>query len=153
MRKITVLLVIVSLLAVLFCSLWIHESKARLNDMEQLCQYHASGAAGTLQEFDWAQEQFGEQRMSTYWYAVSRFYAFKETLLCLPDSGGWNELLYNNCHLIYDLMLHEPEKVLEHLDELLAALELLSEDYDSSAARQAMNQLSYNMQYDVRDEE
>ena len=46
-------------------------------------------------------------------------------------------------------MLLAPEEVLSHMDEVLAAMELLGEDYTSPEARRAMNQLAYNMQYDT----
>ena len=40
-----------------------------------------------------------------------------------------------------------PDRVLAHLDEALAALELARKDYDSPETRRALNQLSYDLQY------
>ena len=142
-----VLLVVVSFAAIAFFSLWINEGKARYDDMDKLCQYYASGAAGTLQEFVWGKEELNEERMDTYWYGVSRFYAFMDTLQFMPDSGGWNSAQYKNCSAIYDHMLHKPDEVLAHMDELIAALEFLDEDYDSPDSRRALSELSYNFQY------
>ncbi len=151
MRKTTMLLIVISLMAILFCGLWLHET-ADQSDMEQLCQYYAAGAAGTLQEYEQIKEDYGQDHMSTYWYGASRFYAFMDTLQFLPDPGGWNEALYKSCQIVYDHMLHAPDEVLEHMDEVLAAMELIGEDYTSSEARRALSQLSYNMQCDVWEE-
>jgi len=144
----TVLLVIAAFLAVCFCSLWLREL-TDYSDMEELCQYYASGAAGTLEEYAHMKEEFGQDHMSTYWYGVSRFYAFMDTLRVLPDPGGWNEAMYKACKVLYDHMLLDPDQVLAHMDEVLAVLELLGEDYTSPDARRALAQLSECMQYDL----
>jgi len=147
MKILTVLLVIVSLLAVLFCHLWVKAVTGFYEEMEQQCQRYAEDAAGHLAVYEEFKDINGESEIGQYWGSVSIFYAFKDTLYSLPDNGGWNRALYKDCDVLYDHMLLAPEKVFARMDEVLAAMKLLGEDYASIEARQAMNQLAYNLQY------
>ena len=40
-----------------------------------------------------------------------------------------------------------PDEVLAHMDDVLAAMELVGEDFTSPEARRALSELSYNLQY------
>ena len=148
MKKTTILLVVVSLVAVFFCQLWARAITGYHAEMEQRCQRYAEDAARYLAVYEEFKDINGESEISQYWGSVARFYAFKDTLYSLPDNGGWYEALYKDCDVLYDHMVLAPEEVFAHMDEVLAALELLGKDYTSSDARRAMNQLAYNMQYD-----
>lgn len=143
MKKIIALLLCTT---VLFCGLWIHEV-TDYSETEELCQYYAEQAAGHLYEYEKFKDINNENHIGQYWGSVSIFYAFKETLHTLPDDGGWNEIMYNNCDVVYDHMILAPEEILSHLDEVVAVLELVGEDYDSFEARSTMSELSYNLQY------
>ena len=153
MKKSTVLIVAISLIAVLFCSLWVQAITGYRADMEQRCQYYAEQAAGGLSSYEKLKGVNDESYIGQYWGSVANFYAFKDTLYSLADSGSWNEALYKDCDVLYDHMLLAPEEVFAHMDEVLAALELLGKDYTSLDARRAMNQLAYNLQYDAWESE
>lgn len=145
----SILLVVTSLAAVYFCSLWVRAITGYHAEMEQRCQRYAEDAAGHLAVYEEFKDINGEKEISQYWGAVSRIYAFMDTLYSHSDSGSWNEALYKDCSVLYDHMLLDPEEVFLHMDEVLAALELLGEDYTSLEARRAMNRLAYSMQYDT----
>jgi len=89
----------------------------------------------------------GESYIGQYWGSVSIFYAFKETLYLLPDDGGWNEARYKICDVLYDHMLLAPDEVISHLDEVLAALEPIGEDFTRHSAWGGLTELTYNLQY------
>lgn len=143
MKKI---IAILAATTILFFGLWVHEITDQ-SDTEQLCQYYAAGATGSLQNFEQSKELNEEPLIGNYWGGVSQFYAFMDTLHALPDDGGWNESAYNHCSVIYEHMILAPDEVLAHMDEVLAAMELVGEDFTSSEARRALSQLSYNFQY------
>lgn len=149
MKKTTILLVVVSLVAIFFCRLCVREITEHHTEMEQRCQRYAEQAAGALVTYEEFKDINDENHISQYWHSVSIFYAFIDTLYSLSDDGDWNELLYKDCDVLYDHMLLAPEEVFAHMDDVLAAVELLSEDYTSPEARRAMNHLAYNMQYDT----
>ena len=149
MKKLSILLVIVSLIAICFCCLWVRAITGYHEDMKQRCQRYAEDSAGWLSEYEEVKDINDENFTGQYWGSVSRFYAFMDTLYSLSDSGSWNEALYKDCDVLYDHMVLAPEEVLSHMDEVLAAIELLGKDYTSPEARQAMNQLAYSLQYDT----
>ena len=149
MKRTTILLVIVSLLAVFFCCSWVRSITEHHTEMERRCQRYAEQAAGHLAEYEEFKDINDEKHIGQYWGSVSIFYAFMDTLQFLPDNGGWNEVLYKDCDVLYDHMLLAPEEVFAHMEDVLAALELLGEDYTSYEARRAMNRVAYNMQYDT----
>ena len=149
MKRTTLLLVIVSFIAVLFCGLWVRTVTGYHAEMEQRCQYYAEQAAGGLSSYEKFKGINDESYIGQYWSSVANFYAFKDTLYSLADNGGWNEALYNDCNVLYDHMLLAPEKVFAHMDDVLAALELLGKDYTSPDAGRAMNQLAYNLQHNT----
>ena len=149
MKKMSILLVVVSLVAVIFCCLWVRAITGYHAETEQRCQRYAEDAAGHLAVYEELKDINDENFIGQYWGSVSRFYAFMDTLYSLADDGSWNEALYKECDVLYDHMLLAPEKVFAHMDEVLAVMELLGEDYTSFEARRAMNQLAYNLQYDT----
>ena len=149
MKKMPILLIVVSLVAVFFCCLWVRAITGYHAEMEQRCQYYAEQTAGGLSEYEKFKDINDESHIGQYWGSVAKFYAFKDTLYSLADNGSWNEALYNDCNVLYDHMLFAPEEVFAHMDEVLAAMELLGKDYTSPEARRAMNQLAYSMQYDT----
>ena len=149
MKKTTILLVVVSFIAVFFCHLWVRAIIGHHTEMEQRCQYYAEQAAGGLSGYEKFKDINGESHIGQYWSSVANFYAFKDTLYSLADDGSWNEALYKECDVLYDHMLLAPEKVFAHMDDVLAALELLGKDYTSPDAGRAMNQLAYNLQYNT----
>lgn len=148
MKKSTILLVVVSLVAVFFCHLWVREITKHHADMEQRCQYYAEQAAGYLATYEEFKDINDENYIGQYWGSVARFYAFIDTLYWISDDGEWNRVLYEDCDVLYDHMLLAPEEVFAHMDDVLAAMELIGEDYTSPEARRAMNRLAYNMRYD-----
>ena len=149
MKKMSILLVMVSLVAVLFCCLWVRTITGYHTEIEQRCQYYAEQAAEGLSSYEKFKDINDESYIGQYWNSVANFYAFKDTLYSLIDTGGWNEALYNDCDILYDHMLLAPEEVFTHMDEVLAAMKALGKDYISPDARRAMNQLAYNLQYDA----
>lgn len=149
MKKTTILLAAVSLIAVFFCGLWVRAITGYHAEMAQRCQYYAEQAAGGLSEYEKFKDINSESYIGQYWGSVASFYAFKDTLYSLADDGGWNEALYKDCNVLYDHMLLAPEEVFTHMDEVLAAMELLGKDFTAPEARQAISQLAYNLQYDA----
>ena len=144
MKKAVIILAITTIF--FFCQ-WIGAIKEHYDRMEELCQRYAEDAAGHLANYVEFKDINDESYIGQYWGSVAVFYAFMDTLYMLPDSGGWNRAMYNNCDVLYDHMLLAPDEVLAHLDEVLAALELVGEDFTDFEARRAMNELSYNLQY------
>lgn len=138
---------ILAVTTILFFSLWIDAVKAFYEDKVENCQRHAADAAAYLKGYANFKDVNGDDYIGQYWDAVARFYAFMDVLFVLSDDGSWNEDMYKDCQVIYDAMLLAPDRVLAHLNETLAALELVGKDYDSPEARRELNQLSYNLQY------
>ena len=143
MKKVVALLAVTTLL---FLGLWLHEITDDSEAVE-LCQRYAEQAAGHLSGYEKFKDINDESFIGQYWGSVSIFYAFKETLYSLPDNGGWNEAMYKDCEVVYDHMLLAPDEVLAHMDDVLAAMELVGEDFTSPEARRALSELSYNLQY------
>lgn len=141
------MLVVLSVTTVLFCWLWIREIADHHSEMEELCQSYAEQAVGHLAEYEKFKDINDESHIGQYWGSVSIFYAFKETLYLLPDDGGWNEARYKICDVLYDHMILAPDEVLLHLDEVLAAMEPIGEDFTSPRAWDTLNEVSYNLQY------
>ena len=138
---------ILAVTTILFFHLWIDAVETFYEDKVENCQRHAEDAAAHLKGYASFKDVNGGDFIGQYWDAVARFYAFMDVLFVLPDDGGWNTAMYKDCQVIYDAMLLAPDRVLTHLDETLAALELAGKDYDSPETRRALNQLSYNLQY------
>ena len=130
----------------LFAGLWLYESADPFDTqrMEELCQKEAESAAEAFQNY----QQFREinRNEGEYWGAVSRFYAFKEMVLTLYGNR-WKDSIYPDADGIYDFMIFRPELVQEHLEEVVAALEIVGEDWTAPEARRALSQLSYDLQY------
>ena len=143
MKKI---IAILSVTTILFFGLWVYEITDDSEAVE-LCQRYAEQAAGHLSGYEKFKDINDENFVGQYWGSVSIFYAFKETLYSLPDNGGWNEAMYKDCEVVYDHMLLAPDEVLAHMDDVLASMELVGEDFTSPEARRALSELSYNLQY------
>ena len=143
MKKI---IAILSVTTILFFALWFHEITDH-SETEALCQRYAENAVGHLSEYEKFNDINDENYIGQYWGSVAIFYAFKETLYSLPDDGGWNEAMYKNCEVVYDHMLLAPDEILCHMDEVLVAMEPVGNDFDSPEAWDALNELSYNLQY------
>ena len=91
MKKTTVPLVAVSLLAIFFCHLWVREITEHQAEMERRCQRYAEDAAGHLVEYEAFKDRNDESHIGQYWGSVGIFYAFMDTLYSLPDNGGCYE--------------------------------------------------------------
>lgn len=124
MKKIVGVLAVV---AVLFCGLWVHEIFDK-SDTEKLCQMYASESCSAFKIHDMLKEQNkgSSAEFANYWSAVSKFYAFSETLRLIV---GAETDLYKNCDTFYQYMLLDSENVLSHTNELLAAMNRLSKNY------------------------
>ena len=139
--------IILAATTILFFGLWLQTVTRYAEENLALCQRYAEDAAGHLSNYVEFRDINDESYIGQYWGSVAIFYAFMDTLYSLPDSGGWNRVMYNCCDVLYDHMLLAPDEVFAHLDEVLAALELVGEDFTAFEARRAMNELSYNLQY------
>ena len=146
-KTIKLMVAVLSVTTILFCWLWIREITDYHSEMEELCQRYAEQSVGSLADYADLKDINDESHIGQYWGSVAIFYAFKETLYSLPDDGGWNEARYKTCDILYDHMLFAPNEVLSHLDEVLAALEPIAEDFTSHAAWGALSELTYNLQY------
>ena len=146
-KAIKLMVVILSVTTILFCWLWIRAVTGHYSEMEEICQRYAEQSVGSLADYADLKDINDENYIAQYWGSVARFYAFKESLYSLPDDGGWNEARYKTCDILYDHMLFAPNEVLSHLDEVLAALEPIGEDFTSHAAWGALSELTYNLQY------
>ena len=131
--------------ALLFCGLWLYEKYDR-SDEETRCQAYAAAASESFRAFSASEALDGEPLMGNYRHGVSQFYAFMDSLRLLP--GDWKtEEVYEDCLVVYDHLILDPEEVQEHLDEFLTVMELLGRDYTGDEARQKLNDLSYHFQY------
>ena len=139
--------IILAITTVFFFCQWIGAIKEHYDRMEERCRCYAEDAAGHMANYVEFRDINDDSYIGQYWGSVAIFYAFMDTLLSLPDNGGWNKLMYDRCSVLYDHMLLAPDEVLAHLDEVLAAMELVGEDFTAPEARRAMNDLSYNLQY------
>ena len=144
MKKVIAVLAVTT---ILFFGLWIRAVTDHYTKMEELCQSYAEQAVGHLAEYEKFKDINGESHIGQYWGSVSIFYTFKETLYLLPDNGGWNEARYKICDVVYDHMIFAPDEVISHLDEVLAALEPIGEDFTRHSAWGGLSELSYNLQY------
>ena len=144
MKKVVIILATTT---ILFFGMWLQAITDHAEDAYAQCQRYAEGAVGHLLEYEKYKDINDESYIGQYWGSVSIFYAFMDTLYSLPDDGGWNKAMYSCCDVLYDHMLLAPDEVLSHIDEVLAALELVGEDFTSFEARSAMSELSYNLQY------
>lgn len=143
-----VLVAVLAVTTIVFCNLWIRAVTGHYSEMEETCQRYAEQAVGSLADYADLKDINDESYIAQYWGAVARFYAFKESLYSLPDDdGGRNEARYKICDGVYDFMLMAPEKVLSNLDEVLVLMEPVGEDFDNPTAWDALNELSYNLQY------
>ena len=87
MKKMSILLVVVSLVAVFFCCLWVRAITGYHAETEQRCQRYAEDAAGHLAVYEERKDINDENFIGQYWGSVSRYYAFMDTLYSLSDSG------------------------------------------------------------------
>lgn len=139
--------VLLSVTTILFFCLWLNTINQYAAERTKLCQRYAKDAAGSLEEYNEFKDINGKSYIGQYWGSVAVFYAFKDTLYSMPENGGRTEAKYKICDVIYSHMLLALDEVLSHLDEVLAALKLVGEDFDSLEAWRAMNEVSYSLQY------
>ena len=118
-KRFTAVVVVVALLAAAFCGLWIYEKNDQ-SEMIQLCQ---SNAVQALSDFKSYKETGAE---ADYWQGVSNFKSFMNSWLAIE---GHSSAEYTWCNSVYGSMVISPEKVQANIDELLAAMELIGEDY------------------------
>lgn len=144
MKKIVVLLTAV---AMLFCGLWVYEMFDK-SDTKKLCQHYAIHAHAAFEQHEMLKEQNKDSSapLANYWLGVSRFYAFSETLQSLV---GYEDSFYKDCHSLHNHMLLIPEEVLSHMNELLAAMDILSENYADREGQKIISDLNYLFQYGV----
>lgn len=135
---------VLAVVAVLFCGLWVHEIFDK-SDTEKLCQVYAKETRAAFEQHEMLKEQNkgSSAEFANYWSAVSRFYAFSETLRLLV---GTEDDLYKNCHSLYNHMLLNSENVLLHTNELLAAMSVLSKNYTGDEGHKIISDLNYLFQ-------
>ena len=144
MKKYTALF---AAIALVFCALWFYELFDK-SDAKEACLYYASLSASSFEEHEMMKEHFEDSSspLANYWHGVSEFYAFCEHLRSLV---GYEDPFYKGCRSLYHHMILIPDEVATHTFELTAALDRLSENYESSEGRKTISDLSYLFQYGV----
>lgn len=118
-KRFAAAIVALAILAVAFGGLWLFEKNDH-SEMEMLCQTNASQALSDFKQY----KTTGAE--GDYWYGVSNYKAFMNTWLAIE---GQSSAEYSWCNSVYGSMVLMPEKVQVHIDELLAAMEIIGDDY------------------------
>lgn len=119
-RATAILFIAVVVLAMAFFFLWQRE-QPRPKEMEQLCQ---NSAAAALEAFKGYASSGDAYR---YWDGVAEFRCFMKAYLYLHDGHSDPDYLY--CNELYGQMTLYPEGVMANVEDLITALEYLSQDY------------------------
>ena len=121
------------LAAVVFASLWFSAQKDRI-DLKEMAQYEARVSHSSFLEFQ------KDKSESSYWQAVSAFYAFEQAYYRYREGSGesYNFVVSNE---VYGYLLTAPEKCRSHLEEIIAVMGLLANDAEDENAYLQMSNL------------
>ena len=135
-----ILILVFALAAVMFAGLWVHEKNEKTEWMEALCE----NSVQQSREHFAAYEKGGAEE--EYWYGVAEYNSFMKayTLLC----DGARQPDRNELNRAYGSMVLDAEKVQEHIEPLLAALTLLSEDIHDPNGIVRLNEFNHAMEKD-----
>ena len=106
-----------------FCvSLWQYKT-FKNNKLEVMCKSSISDALEHFKEYE------TNRKDADYIAGVAEFRTYMTAYLCLKDVAGNTDYIW--CNILYGDMILNPEKIKEHIDELVEALECFSDDYDN----------------------
>jgi len=138
-KWISVILVIVIIaFLIFFVHIW-NTLSFRTDKIEILCEASAYAALEHFEEYnDTAND-------SEYIAGVAEFRTYMRAYLVLMGESDTN---YKWCNILYEDMIHQPEKVKAHTSELVEALEYLEEDYKHPDGFNLINNLNNQLRRD-----
>lgn len=141
MKKIAlpVLTVCFALAALVFAYLWYVE-KSNDSDLKQLAQASATDAYTQFSSY----QTNGND--SDYWSGVASFRSLEQAYVLLVQDTN-KETNYLICNDVYGSMISNPDKCKDNIDEIVSALEYLSEDVESITAHDRMLELRNTLRH------
>ena len=139
MKKISIILI--ALLLALSCTFGVLYAieKNDQSELEQLCHNAAYESLKSFEQFRESGEDFD------YISAVAEFNAYLKSYYILTENKSGDYAALNS---VYGYMILNPDKTKTCVDDIIGALEYLSEDYDDMNGINLMynvrNQLKYN---------
>lgn len=124
--------------AVTFAGFWICEKNDN-SEIEQLCQINAAQALSDFRQHE------SSNSLGDYWKGVANFKAFLNTWLTIE---GKSSAEYLWCNSVYGFMVLQPEKVQQHMDKVLEALELIGKNYTDPSGYHRIQELDNILKHD-----
>lgn len=115
-----ILLIVLALAAVTFCVLW-QDALHDKSDLEAFAQAAANEAYTYFLDF----QEKGYN--SDYWGGVAAFHAFQGAYRLLTEGTAQSENLVF-CNEVYGSLLLSPEQAKAHISDVIAVMEILSEN-------------------------
>lgn len=135
-----VISVVFALIAVVFTGLWVHEKNEKVEWMELLCE---NSVQQSYEHFTAYEKGEADE---DYWYGVAEYNSFvKAYILLCDDEQQSNRIELNRA---YGNMVLKTGKVQENMEQLLAALKLLTEDIHDPNAIIRLNEFNNVIEHD-----
>lgn len=110
-----------------------------LGRKEAIRQMAQTSAASACEEFAEYQRKGHD---SNYWYGVAEFRAFQMAYHMLVEDTN-KAPNFTFCNEVYGSLVLEPEKSREHMEEIVAVMEILSADVEDDAGYARMDELRH----------
>ncbi len=135
-----IMVVVFALIAAVFAGLWVHEKSEKTELMELMCENSIN------QSYKYFTTYQKEESDDDYWYGVAEYNSFaKAYILLCDDEQQSNRIELNRA---YGNMVLKTGKVQENMEQLLAALKLLTEDIHDPNAIIRLNEFNNVIEHD-----